>query len=202
MSETLTEQTGELPDAENVNDSLLKYYRYNLYSGDFEEFKHCLDTVAPVQLHFMPTATPEVGVAPENIRDQWVGLRLPVRSKQYWEQDDEEGFVVRAREALEILKVERPEAYEWWRSYFIRQRVEENEKRLADYQERYGRPYSFDHWTIDGSHSDPVPENPDFPEYFVNTDWFVFYSRWGVAVPELGFKDALANEPLLRPSTQ
>lgn len=192
MSEVLANQTEGLPDAEKVNDDLLRGGRYNLYSGDFAEFTHSLDEVAPVQLYFVPTVTPDVGVAPDNIRDQWVGLRLPVRCKAYHEEDDEEGFVVRAREALEILRAERPEAYEWWQAYYIKQRAEADEKERAQHEERYGRDHDF-------YHSDFAPKNPDFPEYFVNMDWFIFYPRWGVVVPEPDFRDALANEPLLQP---
>lgn len=191
MSETVPSLTGELPDAEDVNDSLLRYYRYDLYSGDFEEFKHCMDTVAPVQLHFITTVTPDVDVAPDHIRDQWLGLRLPVRSKRYVEQDGEEGFVVRSREALEILRLERPEAYAWWQQYYINQRVAADEKERAQHEELYGRDHDF-------YYSEFARKNLEFPEYFANMDWFIFYPRWGVAVPEPDFKDALANEPLLQ----
>lgn len=195
MSEILSKKTGELPEAGEINDVLFR--NYNLYSGDFDEFKHQLDIIAPVQVHFIPTVTPDVGVAPKNIRDQWVGLSLPVRSKQYHEGDGEEGFVVRAREALEALKLKRPEAYQWWRTHYIKQRNEENSREEAEYEERHGHPYSFDNWRVDGVFCEPVAENPDFPEYFVNMDWFIFYPRWGVAIPMPDFKDELANEPLL-----
>lgn len=193
MSEVLTERAGGLPESDDVNDALLKCYRYNPYSEDFNEFKHCLDTVAPVQLHFIPTTTPDVGVAPEHIREQWVGLRLPVRSKHYWEEDGEEGFVVRAREALEVLKRDRPEAYEWWQNYYIRTRAEENAQRKAQYEEEHGRP-----WEVYNA-VDPIPANPDFPEYIANLDEFGFFPRWGVAVPEPEFRDTLTvAEPLYR----
>lgn len=71
-----------------------------------------LDMVAPTYADFFITETPE-GFPPEDIRKEWVGLVVPVRC------ETSETVDVYAREAYEVLRNQRPKAFEWFREYYI-----------------------------------------------------------------------------------
>jgi hypothetical protein len=82
------------------------------YTPDFDVLKNRLDSIAPVRGIFNITSTPP-GFAPEEIREQWVGIALPIRGYI----NPREGVSVIAREAMELLKDKSPGAYQWWQKY-------------------------------------------------------------------------------------
>jgi hypothetical protein len=188
-----------LPNADEVNHRLIHDYHeayvYDPLSGDYDAFVHLMNQVAPVQADFVPTVTPSGGPAPKEIRSQWVGLSLPVRSKQFVEKDQREGFVVRSREALEILKDQRPEAYEWWRDHYIKNRAKANIKAVEEHNKKHDDPK--DPFSKQG---EIYPKNPDFPEWGANCDWFVFYPEWGILLPRQIYAESLAKDTLVKSS--
>lgn len=115
---------------------------------DFRRLKFHLDRIAPVRAAFEIISTPP-GFAPEEVRNQWVGITLPIRG--YY--DPSEGVGVLAREALELLKEQSPEAHKWWQQYY----ADESSARI------------------------PNVESEDFPEFLANISHLVFSSDCGVA---------------------
>jgi hypothetical protein len=99
-----------------------------------------LDEVAPVYADFLVTKTPEQGEAPEEIREEWIGARLPVRAESV--EGDDEYFWVLAREACEVLKRISPLAHDWWSSFYEekgkRYHLEEEARKYVRENGRYG----------------------------------------------------------------
>jgi hypothetical protein len=190
MAETLIWPLG-LPDAETTRQNILACRDYDPLAVDFKQLKRCFDLAAPVQLHYVPTVMPSYGIAPEHIRRQWLDLSLPVRSKEVTKEFGE-GFVVQSREALEILRTERPEAHEWWRNYYIDSRKQANGTALRRYEKSHDEPWPY-------TALPPIPENKDFPEYGANMDWFVFSPDEGLVTPVPAYRESLRlNEPLFK----
>lgn len=75
-----------------------------------------LDEVAPVYAEFLVTKVPEEGEAPEEIKEGWLGARLPVRAESI--EGGDETFWVLAREACEVLERTSPLAYDWWTDFY------------------------------------------------------------------------------------
>ena len=92
----------------------------DLLTEDFGRLRSHLDRIAPVRATCAIVETPP-GFAPEEIREQWVGVTLPIRS--YF--DPHEGIAVLAREAMEILGETSPVAHAWWRGYYSDRAAEE-----------------------------------------------------------------------------
>lgn len=84
------------------------------FTTDFIRLKSHLDRIAPVRAFFDITSTPR-GFAPEDIRQQWVGVTLPMRG--YFDPRDG-GVCILAREALELLKAKSPAAHRWWQQHY------------------------------------------------------------------------------------
>ena len=84
------------------------------FTPDFEVLKAHLDRIAPVRTWFKVLSTPP-GFAPSEVRQEWVGLTLPIRGPR------DEGIAVIAREALEKLRHKRPGAHAWWVKYYVRE---------------------------------------------------------------------------------
>lgn len=85
-------------------------------TADWPRLQSHLDSIAPSRAIFHITSIPP-GFAPEEVRQQWVGVALPIRGVF----DPHEGVVVLAREALEFLKEKSPEAHVWWQQYYADQ---------------------------------------------------------------------------------
>ena len=118
MSEIPANSQG-LPEADEIIYELM--HGKSSYGDPFvddDDYIAHLDGIAPIQVYYVPTITPSGGAAPENIRAQWLGLQLPVRSKHN-DAEPLKGFAVMGREAFQILQKDRPEADEWWRKHFL-----------------------------------------------------------------------------------
>jgi hypothetical protein len=190
MSEALAEQTEGLPDAEAVIKELIhgNSHRWNPSTDDYERMVGVLDEIAPVQAYYIPTRIPTLGVAPDDIKEEWIGLRLPVRSKS--ETEGEPGFTIMAREALEVLSQERPRADAWWRNHYVkeveRKTEEVREKRLAE-----GDYLPYD-WRGYVNHP-----NNEFDEYIVNFDHLTFDPEEGIILPEPRYLGSLMTHDVL-----
>lgn len=97
-----------------------------MFTDDFEHYRAILDTSVPVLGQFSIDSTPP-GFPPEEIREDWVGLSLPVRFTVDIEQIPE--IPIMAAEALHALEAEgRTVACDWWRQYY----VDEARKRMPN----------------------------------------------------------------------
>ncbi|MGZ6004706.1 MAG: hypothetical protein ACXWLH_00995 [Candidatus Saccharimonadales bacterium] len=127
---------------------------------DWSKLKDHLDKIAPVRGSFEITDIPN-GHAPEEIRRQWIGVTLPIRG--FYEP--QEGVAVLAREALEILKANKPEAHEWWQK----------------------------HYTQEASLDLPNVNPEELPKYVANIGFLTFDAACGIA--RLLTDTPLASEP-------
>ena len=84
------------------------------FTPDFDILKAHLDRIAPVRRWFKVLSTPP-GPEPSEIRQEWVGLTLPIRGPK------EEGIAVIAREALEKIRHKSTKAHEWWVNYYVQE---------------------------------------------------------------------------------
>ena len=93
------------------------------FTEDFTRLKSHLDRIAPVRAQFTVTDPPP-GYAPDEVREQWVGITLPIRGFF----NPREGVGVLAREALELLRDKSPLAYDWWQNHY----AEEAQERIPN----------------------------------------------------------------------
>jgi hypothetical protein len=84
------------------------------FTSDFDILKAHLDRIAPVRVWFKVLSLPP-GPAPDEIRQEWVGLTLPIRGPR------NEGIAIITREALEKLRHKSPKAHDWWEKYYAQE---------------------------------------------------------------------------------
>lgn len=89
---------------------------------DFVEYTRALDRVAPVRATLNIEETPR-GFPPDKIRQAWVGKTLPIRTRL---DGGDIGYAILAREAIESLRDDEPEALEWWENYYETQASEQD----------------------------------------------------------------------------
>ena len=98
----------------------------DMFTDQFDRYRSILDASVPVLGQFSIESTPP-GFAPEEIREDWIGLTLPVRFTVDIEQVPE--IPVMAAEALHGLEVAgRTIARDWWRQYY----AEEAQRRVPN----------------------------------------------------------------------
>lgn len=90
-----------------------------MFTDNIQRYKGILDTTLPVLNGFTVETTPP-GFPPEEIRQEWVGLTLPVRFTIDIEQVPEVPVI--AVEALhELERAGRHVARDWWREYYAQE---------------------------------------------------------------------------------
>ncbi|HVV25691.1 MAG TPA: hypothetical protein VHC21_01495 [Candidatus Saccharimonadales bacterium] len=90
------------------------------FKSNKDRLQAILDIHAPVFAKLV-VQTPPPGFPPAQIRQQWVGLELPLRAKPY-----PDGIPLLAFEAIDCLKkAGRTEAVKWWEDYYILQGQEQ-----------------------------------------------------------------------------
>lgn len=98
----------------------------DMFTDQYQRYVSVLDSSVPVLSRFSVESTPP-GFPPEEIREDWVGLTLPVRFTVDIEQVPEVPII--AAEALHALEgADKKVARDWWRQYY----AEEAEKRMPN----------------------------------------------------------------------
>lgn len=97
-----------------------------MFTADYHRYSAVLDTSVPTLGQFSIESTPP-GFPPEEIREDWVGLTLPVRFAVNLELLPEVPIV--AAEALHVLEgAGKTIARDWWRQYY----AQEAKKRMPN----------------------------------------------------------------------
>ncbi|MCA9334110.1 hypothetical protein KC963_03605 [Candidatus Saccharibacteria bacterium] len=98
----------------------------DMFTDQFDRYRSILDVSVPVLGQFSIESTPP-GFPPEEVRQDWVGLSLPVRFTVDIEQLPEVPIV--AAEALHVLEgAGKGIARDWWRQYY----AQEAKKRMPN----------------------------------------------------------------------
>lgn len=98
----------------------------DMFTDQFDRYRSILDASVPVLGQFSIESTPP-GFPPEEVRQDWVGLSLPVRFTVDIEQLPEVPIV--AAEALHVLEgAGKGIARDWWRQYY----AQEAKKRMPN----------------------------------------------------------------------